>query len=267
MVIGEAMQNAEEQPKLLIVEDDLDLMTFLVDELEEEYLVCSATNGREGMELACEQMPDLIVTDLMMPVMSGSELCRELKSRSETSHIPVIMLTAKSAVEDQVEGLQVGADDYITKPFVLELLQARIKNLLNSRARLRERFRSELLEDVPTRLDALPDHDFMIRSFRVLEEHSADPEFSADDLAKLLAMSMSTLHRKLKSLTGETPAKLIWNVRLKRAAKLLKESDLRVTEIAFMVGYADSNHFSRQFKQQYGKTPSKFRSGDSTPDD
>lgn len=248
-----------ESDSILIVEDDLDLNTFLLDELGEEFEVYSASDGREGLALAQKHLPDLVVTDLMMPEMDGIELCKYLKQGPDTAHIPVIMLTAKSDVTDQVKGLQTGADDYVTKPFVFELLQARIRNLLENRRILRERLRKELLNDQSSTPEIFSDQSFMEKMLKVLEEHSPESDFSAEDLAKVMGMSISTLHRKLKSLTGETPARLIWQIRLKKAAKLLNETDLRITEIAFMVGYTDSNHFGRQFKQQYGRTPSEYR--------
>lgn len=252
---------AERRPLLLVVEDDRDFLAFLVAELEESYEVLSATNGREGLRLAQARVPDLVLTDLMMPLMGGVEMCREIRGHPGTAHIPVIMLTAMSSVESQIEGLGTGADDYVTKPLILEVLLARIRNLLESRKRLRDRFRTAsqgLAHDTP-------DQDFMKRAINVLQEHASDPAFGAEEFAQRLSMSLSTLHRKLRTLTGDTPAKMIWDVRLANAAVLLRTSSLRITEIAFEVGYADSNHFGRQFKQCYGMTPSQYREAGAGP--
>lgn len=252
-------ESLEEIPLILVVEDDVDFLYFMVSELEEVYQVISATQGRDGLRLAQEHYPDLVVTDLMMPIMDGAELCRELRACSETAHIPIIMLTAKSSVESQIQGLEVGADDYLTKPLVVELLLIKIKNLLETRRLLRERFSKEFM--VPSRpsIEFHPDQAFLQRAFNILEKNATDHQFTAEILAKMLNMSLRTLHRKLKALTGETPSRLIWNVRLKKAADLLRFSDLRITEIAHEVGFMESGHFSRQFKHLFGVSPSEYR--------
>ena len=249
----------EEHEMILIVEDDLDFHSFLVKELSRKYEVLSASNGRDGLKLARKYYPDLIVTDLMMPLMGGIEMCNELKSDVETSYILIIMLTARSSVESQLEGWQTGADDYVTKPFNLTLLQARIKNLLESRRQLRDRFNRELMQSHRPLSAQSEDDAFLNDAVSVLEEHAAVPEFTPDHFAELVNMSLSTLHRKLKALCGETPAKMIWNIRLKMAAGLLESTEHKVTDIAFMVGFTDSNHFSRLFKQYYEVTPSQYR--------
>ena len=256
----------QDKPLLLVVEDDVDLLSFIVSELEDDYQVIFATNGREGLRQAREYIPDLVVTDLMMPDLGGMELCTELKANQETSHIPLIMLTAKTSLGSQLEGLETGADDYITKPFHMALLEARIHNLLESRRMLRERFsQAFMLPDYAVSDNAM-DQAFFGKLFTVLEASVSDPEFDATRFARKLNMSLSSLHRKVKALTGETPARLIWNMRLKKAAALLTSSPRRITEIAFEVGYSNSNHFGRQFKQRYGMTPREYRAAAASSD-
>ena len=246
-------------PLVLVVEDDADIRRFIAEGLEQRYRVEEAVDGADALEKANRLSPDLVVTDLMMPVMDGAELCRTLKSNMETSHIPVVMLTAKGSLEHQIEGLQTGADDYITKPFHMVILQTRIANLLASRKLLREQFSRDFMVSDHPLPENTPDQEFLRKVFDVLDENYSDTEFAVEQFAQQLGMSLSTLQRKLKSLLDETPAKLIWNVRLKKSTGVLKSTDLRISEVAFEVGYLDPNHFSRQFKQLYGMTPSTYR--------
>jgi len=261
---NEREEMPEEIPLVLVVEDDVEFLSFIISELEESYRIISAVQGREGLRLAREHVPDLVVTDLMMPIMGGAELCQKLKSDPETSHIPVIMLTAKASVESQIEGLETGADDYITKPLIIELLLIRMKNLLETRKLLRERFNLDFRGPGRPSIESSPDQDFLKKVFDVLEDHASDHEFTAEIFAHRMNISLRTLHRKLKALTDETPSKLIWNVRLKKAAALLRSSDLRITEIAYEVGFMESGHFSRQFKQFFGSSPSEYRAESSS---
>lgn len=254
------MIEEHERPSLLVVEDDSDMLRLIDLELSDQYQVVSAVNGRDGVAKALETIPDLVVTDLMMPVMDGIELCRILKADRHTSHIPVIMLTAKDSVESQIEGLETGADDYVTKPFHMGLLKVRIHNLLENRRVLREQLGREFSE---MRDHALPEgvmeRDFLTQAIRVVEDHMGEAAFNPDHLAEHMNMSVSTLHRKMKALTDRTPMKMINEVRLGMAAKLLAESSLNITEIAFEVGFDGSTQFGRSFKAQYGVTPSQYR--------
>ena len=246
-------------PLVLVVEDEDDYLWLISSGLTDDYSVIEARDGKEGLEKAVEHVPDLVLTDLMMPVMDGVELCRRLKANVETSHIPVIMLTAKSAVEDQVEGLESGADDYVTKPFNMLLLKTRIQNLLDTRRLLRERFSQGLKSSDGSPAGRTLDQEFLDKAFGVLEAECVKHDFTAEQFAQELNMSLRSLHRKLKALTDETPAKLIWNTRLKRAAELLRSTDLNITRIAYDVGYIESSHFSRQFREHFGMSPSEYR--------
>jgi len=273
-VSPDAEHVGEEVPLVLVVEDDADLRAFIAEGLESKYRIEEAKTGAEGLEKARESMPDLVVTDLMMPVMDGIELCRELKGQVETSHIPVIMLTAKASLEHQVEGLESGADDYITKPFHRVLLQTRIHNLLESRRLLRERFGRQLSQEsraasyltVPEPEVSEPpvsenkvDREFWENVCRILEENCGDPEFNAEALAAMVCMGLRSLQRKTKALADRSPIQLIMECRLKRAVRLLRESTMNITDIVYEVGFGDLSNFYRRFKKEYGMNPTLYR--------
>jgi len=265
-----------EKPILLVVEDDSDMLRLIYLELKDSYQVLTAANGREGMGKALETIPDLVITDLMMPVMDGIELCQKLKEHMHTSHIPVIMLTAKSSVGSQIEGLGVGADDYVTKPFNMILLKARVHNLLETRRFLREKFRRLARRVAPQKQEEGPgkagfnlfekkdfhgrlDHEFWDAMCRVVEQSYQDPEFSVELLALQLDMSERSVQRKIKAMAGLTPVQLIGECRLKKAAALLRDPSTQVTDIAFQVGFGDLSHFYRVFKKQFGMSPARYR--------
>ena len=249
-----------ERPTILVAEDDSDMLRYLYLELNEHYDVIKAVNGVEGLEQALETIPDLIITDIMMPVMDGVELCRQLKSNLHTSHIPIIMLTAKASVENQIEGLECGADDYVTKPFHTTLLKARVHNLLESRRLIKEQLSREFpLISEQVYSEDMVEHGFLKRAIRVVEEHISESEFNPDRFADIMNMSVSSLHRKMRALTDRTPMQMISEIRIRHAAKLLTSSSLNMTEIAFEVGYDGLTQFGRHFKAQYGITPSQYR--------
>jgi CheY-like chemotaxis protein len=249
----------EQVPLILIVEDDSDICEFVTEGLPSSFRVVSAQNGKEGLQKAKELVPDLIVTDIMMPVMDGITMCRELKTGMETSHIPVIMLTAKTSLESQVEGLKTGADDYVTKPFHMELLRVRIANLLESRRILREKFLREYPVVPPVIPNDAPDKEFLDKMSSVLEKNYTDPLFSTEEFASAMYMSRSSLWRKLKAVTDRTPSMYINEYRIAKAAELLLTTSRTVTEIAFDVGFEDSSNFSRTFKKHCRMSPVKYR--------
>ncbi|VGO15727.1 Sensor histidine kinase TmoS [Pontiella desulfatans] len=261
--------HSEDVPVILLVEDEADYRLLIASDLEEDYQLVEAANGKEGLEKALETIPDLVVTDLMMPVMDGIELCRRLKAGVETAHIPVVMLTAKTAVESQVEGLQTGADDYVTKPFNMLLLRTRISNLLETRRLLRRHVAREFAwstEDDPgsNTLDMPELHSDLDRAFwenltRKLKANYADPGFNPDSLASELNMSPRSLQRKIKALVDLTPVQLIAEYRLKKAETFLKDPEVHVTDVAFEVGFGDLSHFYRIFKKKHGMNPSGYR--------
>ena len=258
-----------DNPLLLIVEDNTDLRSYIREYLDESYQVIEAVDGKEGLEQAIEQVPDLVISDVMMPKMDGFELCRKLKTDERTSHIPVILLTARASTEDRLEGLETGADDFITKPFDPQELQVRVKNLIEQRRKLRELFNKDIesldkspLFQVPCTGISLMDKKFLLKAVDVINRQISDPDFSVEKFGKDMAVSHMQLHRKLKALTDQSSSRFIRTIRLSRAAKLLREGSGNVTEIAFDVGFNNLSYFARCFKEQYERLPSEFASED-----
>ena len=244
---------------ILVVEDNEDLRLVLQTELEDDYEVLLAKDGREGLELAVLNVPDLVITDIMMPVMFGLELCKELKTNEVTNHIPVVMLTARSKENEQIEGLEHGANDYISKPFSVPILKMRVRNLLESRRNYRNRILQQV--DATGGIEAVPFEDrFMERIVKQVGEQMSDPDFRVESLSTAMNMAGRTLQRKLKAMTNQTPQEVIRSMRLNRARDLLENSNLSVSEVAFQVGYLEPTNFSRSFKKQFGFSPSQLRS-------
>lgn len=251
--------SGNDQVSVLVVEDDSDIRQFISDGLKGTYQVEVAVDGAEGLAKARASLPDLIVSDVMMPEVDGVEMCRLIKNDPDTAHIPVIMLTSKAALESQLLGLQTGAEDYITKPFHMVLLETRISNILESRRRMRERFLKEYMVAEQSISVESADDQFVKRVIEVLESNFHDSEFGVEALASGVNMSLRNFQRKLKSVTGETPARLLANTRVKKAGEWLERSDQRIGEIAFKVGYLDLNLFGRHFKSHFGMTPTAYR--------
>lgn len=244
--------------KILLVEDHAGLAEFVSGSLSENYKFYHARNGEEGLAMAEEIMPDLIISDVMMPVMDGYVFCKYIKSNLETSHIPVVLLTAKSALESRVEGLELGADDYITKPFHLRELRLRIRNLLDRQARLYERLRAGFATPValPAQREDTTD-PFLIRLHEILDTRLDDPDFGVMELVREIGMSNSSLNRKLKTLADLSAVELIRNYRLKKAAALLSDG-IAVSEAAYAVGFDNLSYFAKCFRDLYDMTPREF---------
>ncbi|MCF8362492.1 MAG: response regulator [Prolixibacteraceae bacterium] len=247
--------NAEE--KILIVEDNIDMRKFIKGELKMDYTVIEAGDGVEGLKKAKNEMPDLIVSDVKMPNMDGIELCDKLKSNIETSHIPLILLTAKVDLETKYNGIKTGADDYIPKPFEIEYLTIRIKNLLESRKKLRQRFQENNTLNPSTVTVNSVDEEFLSSLMAAIEEGIPNPDFTVNILESRLSMSHGQFYRKVKSITGLSGQELLFNMRMKRAYQILSEKKgYRIAEIAYMVGFTNPKYFSKCFKDTYGLTPS-----------
>ncbi|MCK4762358.1 MAG: response regulator [Candidatus Aminicenantes bacterium] len=243
---------------ILIVEDSADMREYIRGAIEGFYDVLEAADGREGLQKARETIPDLIISDIMMPEVDGYELCRTLKNDVKTSHIPIILLTAKASEESVITGLETGADDYVTKPFSAKILTARIKNLIDLRRRLHMNIGREMtLQPAEIEVSAL-DKEFLKELRQVIDKNLADTEFNVEQLAKELYMDRSTVYRKVYALTGETPTDFIRTCRLKRAAELLQDNSGTVLEIAFEVGFSSANYFTKCFKAKFGRLPSEF---------
>ena len=248
-------------PSILIVEDNSEMREFLRSILWNYYRVEEAENGKTGLDLAIQDNPDLIISDIMMPVMDGIALCKALKTNILTSHIPVILLSAKNDLDTKLEGMELNIDDYIDKPFSQDYLLARVKNILNIRAKLKSHF-SNLKESEVDDPGLNPlDKIFLAKALKIIEEQIADPEFSIKSLSQELHLSRVQLYRKFSSITGLLPKDYIKQVRLNKAARLLKERELTVAEIAYAVGYSAPSNFNFAFKAYFGKTPKEYQEG------
>jgi DNA-binding response OmpR family regulator len=254
----ETQEADDQRPLLLVVEDNGDILWLLANKLDRHFRVLEAVDGSAGWKLATEEMPDLIITDLMMPRMDGTELCRKLKSDLRTSHIPVIMLTAKVTGEDKMAGLETGADDYITKPFEIKEVLARSKNLVEQRRKLRERFSREITLNPRDIVITSTDEKFLNQAMEVIERHMSDESFNVASLCEEMHMSTSTLFRKLDALTNQSPIEFIRTLRLKRAAVMLKEQYGNVSEVALEVGFNNPSYFAKMFKKTFSISPSEF---------
>lgn len=248
-----------DKPIVLIAEDNEELREYIKEVLSENFEVLEADNGKLAWEKALNFIPDLIISDWMMPELTGVEFCGLVKENVKTSHIPVIILTSKSNNESKIVGWEVGADDYITKPFNANLLEVRVKNLLEIRRKLRERFTQEVeIQPKEITLNTADEH-FLERAIRTVEENIDNPAFDIQQLETELKMSNMQLYRKLKSLTNLSGNEFIRNIRLKRAVQLLETESYTVSEIAYKVGFNDPSYFTRIFKKEYGKSPSEMR--------
>ena len=251
-----------EKNVILIVEDHADMRRYIRGSLETNYTVLEACNGKEGIKKAQEFIPDLIVSDIMMPEIDGYELCKELKTDIKTCHIPIILLTAKASNESAIEGLETGADDYITKPFNTEMMLNRIKNLIELRRQLQLKIQREKMLLPSEILVSSADEKFLKEFQGIIEKNLSNQEFNVDMLCEKLYMSRSNLFRKIHALTGETPNQFILSYRLERAAQLLKKKFGNITEVAFEVGFSGTAYFSKCFKDKFHQSPSSFQASE-----
>jgi signal transduction histidine kinase/DNA-binding response OmpR family regulator len=244
---------------VLVVEDSADVREYIKRSLETHYQVAEAGGGQEGIQKAKEIIPDLIISDVMMPGTDGYELCRVLKNDIDTSHIPVMLLTAKASEENIIQGLETGADDYITKPFNTRILCARIKNLIDLRRQMQETLKREMtLQPAKISVSQI-DKTFLKKVKNVIEQNMADTEFNIDQLCRILDMSQPTLYRKIHALTGESPTDFIRTCRLKRGAELLKDNFGSVLEVALEVGFSSASYFTKCFKKKFHQLPSTYK--------
>jgi len=253
-----SLPKESKQYKILIIDDNTDMRVYLRGALEPRFAVIEAINGKEGIKKAQKFIPDLVISDVMMPGIDGYTLCNRLKNDIKTSHIPIILLTARATEKSQAEGLETGADDYITKPFNAELLQIRIKNLIQLRLNLQHKFQQEkILQPGEVTVSSL-DNKFLTDLQQVIEKNFEDPDFGVVQLTKKLHISHSTLYRKIEALTGKTPNLFIRSYRLKRATQLLKADYGNITEVALAVGFSSNAYFTKCFKEEYHQLPRKY---------
>ena len=254
----EVIPVVKSKSSLLIVEDNDELRRFLSDSFRSEYNVFEAENGEVGLELALEQNPDLIISDIKMPVKDGFELCEGIKSDERLSHIAVILLTAKTSSEDTIRGFETGADAYVSKPFDFEILAAQVKSIIHSRHKMRNKLRGSI-EVIPSEVTTTSmDEKFLSRMLKIIEEHISDFDFTVEKLSETYGMSQINMNKKLKSLTGQTTNVFIRNIRLKRAAQLLKTGRYSVADVTYEVGFSDLKYFRTCFKKEFGHSPSDY---------
>jgi DNA-binding response OmpR family regulator len=252
------IDNRDNGPIVLIVEDNDDLRYYLSCELHSLYKVVEAANGQEGFDKAIETIPDIIISDVMMPKMNGIELCHKLKTDERTSHIPVIILTARPLDEHKIEGYETGADDYITKPFGIDVLMARIKNLIDSRAKLRGLF-GNVQNFNPKRMAVNPvDELFLSKAINTINENISDYDFGPTEFANKLGLSRSQLYRKINALTNKSVSEFMNTIRLNKSAEMLLENKYTISEVAFAVGFTEQSNFTRSFNKQFGQSPTSF---------
>ena len=254
---------ANHNPTLLIVEDNTDMRDYIRKTLSDLYQITEAKNGKEGFKLAGEIIPDLIISDIMMPEMDGLKLCEKIKTTELTSHVPVILLTAKADRESRLTGLETGADDYLPKPFDADELKLIVRNHIDARNKMKEKFSREItLEPQDIAISSF-DERFIKKVLEIIEQHMDDEKFSIEELSRGVGYSNMHLYRKIKALSGQTPSQFLRTIRLKRAAALLINDNDNVTQIAFSVGFSSLSYFNKCFKQQFGLTPSKFAESNS----
>ncbi|WP_367391287.1 two-component regulator propeller domain-containing protein [Lewinella sp. LCG006] len=249
---------SSEAPLLLIVEDNPEVRNYIEQIFAGQYRLISAENGREGLVMAKKHLPDLVISDVMMPEMDGITFCGKLKTDLEISHIPVILLTARTASLFKIEGLRIGADDYITKPFHPEELALRVRNTIQSRQEARDKFARVLNFDPKEISITSADEHFLETALQTVEQHMGNYDFNVIQFAEELAVSRPLLFTKLKALTGQTPNNFIKTIRLKRAAQLLKTQKLNVSEVAYQVGFKDPKYFRKCFREKFDEVPSAF---------
>lgn len=245
-------------PSLLLVEDNEDFRVYLKHNLREHYNIIEARDGHEGWDKLLENLPDLVVSDIMMPDMNGIELCKKIKSDPRVSHTPVILLTARTAEEQKLEGFESGAEDYITKPFNFEILQSRIRNLIHQRESFQREYRRFIdVKASPVQITSL-DEKLISKALQVVEAKLSDPDFTVEELSRELGMSRVHLYKKLQALTGKSPIEFIRSLRLQHAAQLLEKSQLTVSEVAYKVGFNNPKYFARYFREEYKMLPSVY---------
>ena len=255
--VGET-EKKDNRPTVLVVEDNPDMLAFVMRQLSKEYAVLTATNGEEALQVLDGNYVNLVVSDVVMPVMDGFELCKRIKSDLNYSHIPVILLTAKTNIQSKIEGMELGADAYLEKPFSVEYLQACASSLIQNREKLRKAFAQSPFVAANTMALTKADEDFIKKLNEVIQVNYSNPEFSMDDMADSLNMSRSNFYRKIKGVLDLSPNEYLRLERLKRAAQLLKEGENRVNEICYMVGFNSPSYFAKCFQKQFGVLPKDF---------
>src|SRR5690606_39181721 len=249
----------ENRQSLLIVEDNLDLQKFIKEIFWNTYQVFTAGDGREALEIVLQHTVDLIISDVSMPDMDGFELCNNIKTTLITSHIPVLLLTAKSSPTDQKRGYYTGADAYITKPFNVDILELRVDNLLKTRENLIRKFKNDLILEPKELTITSPDETFLAEAIAAVEENISNPDFNVSMFIDQMNTSRTVIYTKLKALTGQNLSTFIRTIRLKKAAMLLTQTNMNISQIAYEVGFNDLKYFRESFKELFSMTPSEYK--------
>jgi DNA-binding response OmpR family regulator len=248
----------KEKGLLLLVDDNMDMRHYIRTHMEQDYRVVEASDGSEGLMKAMEMVPDIVIADVMMPHMNGLEMTSFLKNNELTSHIPILLLTAKASTTSVMEGLETNADDYVTKPFKMNELRIRVHNLVINRQTLRERYSKNSWLN-PGKVESLSiDEQFLKKALLVVEHNMDEPDFDMLQFSQALGMSRTQIHRKLTALTGVSATGFIRTIRLKRAAQLLKQRSGSVSEIAYQTGFINLSYFTKSFKELFGQMPSEY---------
>lgn len=261
--LNDILQQASAQKDvnhILIVDDNEDMRQFLTSILSAHYSITTASDGMQALAAIQDKLPNLIISDLMMPIMDGLELTNKLKSSPDTSFIPIILLTAKSAIQSRLQAMQYGADDYVTKPFEPEYLKVRVENILTNHAKLEKSYRDRLMKFEPKKLDEQEPNDaFLAKLLNFIEQQMDNNELTVEEVVEYMGMGRTVFFNRLKGLTGLSPVEFIREIRIKRAAQLLELGTYNITEVTYMVGMNDSRYFSKCFKNTFGMTPSEYR--------
>ena len=257
-IVEQHLTTPEDAPILLVADDNAEIRNYVSSIFESTYQIKTASNGKQAIDLALEEIPDIVISDVMMPELDGFEFTQSLKENEITSHIPVILLTAKSDDQDKLEGVHSGADSYVTKPFNAQLLKATVSNLIENRRKLQSRFAQEVLLRPKDIAISSADEQFLERLQTVMDQYLTNPDFSAEQFSKEMGVSRMQLHRKLKAITGQTTSEFLRSQRLKLALKLLSENKATISEIGYTVGFNDPSYFTKCFKQEFGTSPSDY---------
>ncbi|MDB5012680.1 MAG: DNA-binding response regulator [Daejeonella sp.] len=248
----------ESKPLILLVDDNEEILDFISDDLSDKYKVITAPDGEKALEIIEHQVVQLVISDVMMPVMDGFELCKKIKANFHNSHIPVILLTAKNTLPAKIEGLELGADAFIEKPFSPEHLQAQIANLLANRTKIRTYFANSPLAHINTMAYSKADELFLDKLNEAIQKNIENIDLDVEHLAESMNMSRPTLYRKIKAISDLSPNELINIARLKKAAQLLADGDFKIYEVADLVGYSSQTQLGRSFIKQFGMTPTEY---------
>jgi two-component system cell cycle response regulator len=248
----------EKEITILLVDDNEEILEFIADDLSEKFLILTATNGLEALAILETELVHLIISDIMMPEMDGFEFCRKVKSSIEFSHIPLILLTAKDTLDSKIQGLELGADVYVEKPFSPEFLQVQVSSLIANRNKIKAYFSSSPHLHLKGIAHSKADEQFLEKIQCIIDKDISNPDLDVEHLANYMNMSRPTLYRKIKSISNLSPNELINISRLKRGAALLQEGALKIYEISELVGYSSQTHFGRVFSKQFGMSPTEY---------